>query len=109
MHFLTPVHCLQKASAIDQGGPLDGSDRNAAIDLVMKHCKAALASISGTLEGDQEALSKVNAQIAKAAAAQMTTLQRRRDIYQIRINERKILNKTLYTLRCQRATALGIG
>ncbi len=105
MDIHTAAHCLQKASAIDQGGPLEGSEKKAAINFVMEQCKAALASISGTLEGDQEALNKVNAQIAKAAAAHTTSLQRRRDIFQIRINERKILNKTLYALRCQRATA----
>ncbi len=55
---------------------------------------------------NMQELNKVNAQIAKAApAAQMTTLERRRDIYQIKVNERKILNKTLYTLRCLRAMA----
>jgi len=80
----------------------DVSVSKAAVDLVTKECRAALAEISGTMEADQEAISKLNAQIAGAPAHNAEALQRRADILQLRINERKILNRTLFILRSQR-------
>lgn len=99
------MQCSQMASQIDQAGLLDSAATKSAIHHIIKECKAALAAISGTLEVDQEALNKVKEQIARKDVVDAPSLQRRGDILQVRINERKILNKTLFTLRRQLTAA----
>lgn len=79
----------------------DASVSKAAVDLVTKECRAALAEISGTMEADQEGISKLKVQIAGRPAHNAKALQRRADILQLRINERKIVNRTLFILRSQ--------
>ena len=98
------MHCVQVVSQIDQTGVVDASARKGAINLITKECKAALTAIPGTLEADQEALNNIKAQLAGKDILSVTSLQRRADILKVRINERKILNKNLFTLRRQTLT-----
>ena len=71
-----------------------------AVDAVLDACRTALSNYKGSMDGDKDAIGQLAQDSSKhvANAASM----RRMSILQLRIQERRILNKTVSVLVSQR-------
>lgn len=86
---------------------IDGKDsRRLALDEAIQLCQKALAGFPCTLEADQQAVMKLEGAEQHAEAAQelhvVASARRQKEILSIRIQERKILNRTIFVLHQQR-------
>ena len=72
----------------------------AAMDAVLRACRAALARFSSTDESDRDALQQLQSQPSGHSSDARTW--RRMSILQIRIQERRVLNRTVSVLIGQR-------
>lgn len=81
---------------------LDGCDLElAAVDAVLDACRAALAGFSTSMEADRNALQQLLEE--SSAEHDMPPLRlRRMSILQLRLQERRILNRTVSVLISQR-------
>ena len=72
----------------------------AAIDAVLRACRAALARFSSTDESDRDALQHLEEQPSGHSSNAQT--RRRISILQLRVQERRVLNRTVSVLIGQR-------
>lgn len=71
-----------------------------AVDAVLGVCRKALADLNSTMESDQEALQLMMKQSSEQGMSAPS--QRRMSILRLRIQERRILNRTVSVLVSQK-------
>ena len=79
----------------------------AAVDAVLGACRAVLANFSGTMDSDQDGIRNMAQHPTKHGMSAETL--RRMSILQLRVQERRILNKTVSVLISQRRQLSAIG
>ena len=75
----------------------------AAVDLVLDACRKALADLQGSMDDDKGAIQQLIQESAKHGMDAASL--RRMNILQLRVQERRILNKTVSVLVSQRRQA----
>lgn len=79
----------------------------AAVDAVLGACRAVLADFSGTMDSDQNSIRMLAQEFTKHGMS--AEMLRRMSILQLRVQERRILNKTVSVLISQKRQLSAIG